>query len=129
MVVLHAFFALAAGFATMAILVTVMTILLQRLVPDWAESAGTPGAGYAFVNLGWTFVAAGAGGYMTAWIAERNSLIHVLALAIAVLLLAALSALQQRGKLPVWYLLALVVITPIGVFVGGVVRLRALGVL
>ena len=129
MVVLHAFFALAAGFATIAILVTVMTVLLQRFVPDWTENGGTPAPGFAFVNLGWTFVAAGAGGYMTAWVAERNPLVDVLALAIAVLLLAGLSALQQRGRLPVWYSLALVAITPIGAFAGGVVRLRMLGVL
>jgi len=128
MVVLRAFFALAAGFATTAILVTVVTVLLQKLVPDWTEASGTPTPGYTFVNLGWTFIAAGAGGYMTALIAQHNPLVHVLALAIAVLLLGALSALQQRGKLPVWYLLALVAVTPIGVFVGGLVRLRASGV-
>ena len=96
MVVLHAFFALAAGFATMAILVTVMTVLLEKLVPDWTEGSGAPTPGYTFVNLGWTFVASATGGYLTAWIAEHNPLVHVLALAIAVLLLAALSALQQR---------------------------------
>jgi hypothetical protein len=129
MVVLNAFLALAAGFATMAILVTVATVLLQKLVPDWTESSGTPTSGYTFVNLGWTFLAAATGGYVTAWIAEHNPLLHVLALAVAVLLLAGLSALQQRGKLPVWYLLALVAIAPIGVFAGGLVRLRALGVL
>ena len=129
MVVLHAFFALTAGFATMAILVTVVTVLLQKLVPDWTESSGTPTPGYTFVNLGWTFLSAATGGYVTAWIAEHNPLVHVLALAVAVLLLAALSALQQRGKLPVWYLLALVAIAPIGAFAGGLVRLRALGVL
>jgi len=129
MVVLHAFLALAAGFATMAILVTVMTVLMQKFVPDWTESAGTPTLAYTFVNLGWTFIAAAAGGYLTAWIAQHNPLVHVLALAIAVLLLAALSALQQRGVLPIWYLLGLVTIVPIGAFVGGVVRLRVLGVL
>ena len=129
MVVLHAFFALATGFATMAILVTVMTVLLQKLVPDWTEASGPPTLGYTFVNLGWTFVAAATGGYLTAWIAEHDPLVHVLALAIAVLLLAALSALQQRGKLPVWYLLALVAIAPVGAFAGGLIRLRVLGVL
>jgi hypothetical protein len=129
MVVLHAFFALAAGFATMAILVTVAAVVLQKLVPDWSEDSTTPVPGYAFVNLGWTFLAAASGGYVTALIAEHNPLVHVLALAIAVLLLAALSAIQQRGKLPVWYLLGLVAIAPIGAFVGGLVRLRVLGVL
>ncbi|HTM15538.1 MAG TPA: hypothetical protein VL135_01495 [Terracidiphilus sp.] len=129
MVILHAFVALAAGFATMAVLVTFVTVLLQRLTPDWADTTVSPKPGYTFVNLGCTFVAAGAGGYVTAWIAEHNPLVHVLALAITVLLLSALSALQQRGKLPVWYLLALVALSPTGTFVGGLIRLRALGVL
>jgi len=129
MVILRAFLALAAGFATMAVLVTLVTVLLQRLTPDWADSSEAPKPGYMFVNLGCTFLAAAAGGYVTAWIAEHDPLIHVLALAITVLLLAALSALQQRGKLPVWYLLALVAIAPIGAFVGGLIRMRVLGVL
>ena len=129
MVVLHAFLALVAGFATMAILIAVVTILLRKLTPDWFDAAGARNPGYVFVNLGYTFVAAAAGGYVTAWIAQQNPLIHVLALALAVLLLSALSALQQRGQHPVWYLLALVALAPIGVLVGGLIRLRVLGIL
>jgi len=129
MVALHAFFALASGFATIAILITIVTVMLQRFAPDWTDTAATPKPGYALINIGCTFLAEAAGGFVTAWLADHNPLIHVLALAIAVLLLAALSALQQRGKLPVWYLLALVAITPTGAFVGGLVRLRAMGVL
>ena len=43
--------------------------------------------------------------------------------------LAALSALQSRGKQPIWYALALVAISPIGVLAGGLVRLRVVGIL
>ena len=129
MVILHAFLALLAGFVTMAILVTVITVLLQRLTPDWVAQNGRPKPGYIFVNLGYSFLAAASGGYVCAWIAGQNPLVHVLALAITVLLLAALSALQQRGRQPVWYLLTLVALTPVGVLVGGLIRLRATGVL
>jgi hypothetical protein len=129
MVVLHAFFALAAGFLAIALLVTLMTALLNKLTPSWVTEGSHPEPGYIFVNLGYSFLAAAVGGYITAWIAGHNPLIHVLALAIAALLLAALSALQHRGQQPVWYLLALVAITPIGVFAGGLIRLRVLGVL
>ena len=108
MVALHAFFALLGGFATMAALVAVITALLQKLTPGWVSEKGAPKPGYIFVNLGYSFLAAAAGGYVTAWIAAHNPLVHVLALAITVLLLAALSALQQRGEQPVWYMLALV---------------------
>jgi hypothetical protein len=129
MVALHAFLALVSGFATMAVLVAVITVLLQRLTPGWVGEKEKPKPGYIFVNLGYSFLAAAAGGYVTAWIGALNPLVHVLALAITVLLLAALSALQQRGKQPVWYLLTLVTLTPLGVLAGGMVRLRVTGIL
>jgi len=37
LVAVHAFLALVAGFATMAILVVVLTAALARLVPEWLE--------------------------------------------------------------------------------------------
>jgi hypothetical protein len=129
MVALHAFLALLGGFATMAAFVAVITALLQKLTPEWVSKKGDPKPGYIFINLGYSFLAAAAGGYVTAWIAVHNPLVHVLALAITVLLIAALSALQQRREQPVWYMLALVALTPLGVFAGGLVRLRVLGIL
>jgi hypothetical protein len=129
MVVLHAFLALAAGFATMAALVMLMTALLQRLTPGWVSEKGKPQAGYIFVNLAYSFLAAAAGGYVTAWAAAANPMPHVLALGMAVLALAALSALQQRGQHPIWYQLALLALTPLGVLAGGLVRLRVLGII
>ena len=66
---------------------------------------------------------------MTALLAAANPLFHVLALGIIVLALAALSALQAKGKQPVWYQLALIALTPLGVLAGGLVRLRVMGIL
>jgi len=109
--------------------VIAMTALLARMVPSWTGSEGRPQPGYVFVNLGYSFLAAAAGGYVTAWVAAENPLIHVLALGLVVLALAALSAMQSRGKQPVWYALTLVAITPLGVLAGGLVRLRVLGIL
>lgn len=129
MVALHAFLALLAGFATMAILVIVITALLTRLVPSWVADQGKPQPAYVFVNLGYSFLSAAAGGYVTAWAATANPLIHVLVLAIIVLGLSALSALQSRGKQPIAYQLALVALSPLGVLAGGLVRLRILGIL
>jgi len=129
MVMLHAFLALLAGFATMAVLVIVITALLTRLTPSWVGEQGKPSLDYVIVNLGYSLLAAAAGGYITAWTAAANPLVHVLALGIIVLALAALSALQSKGKQPVWYQLALVAISPLGVLAGGLVRLRVLGIL
>ncbi|MGO9337147.1 MAG: hypothetical protein ACLPY1_06535 [Terracidiphilus sp.] len=129
MVVLYSFLALVAGFATMAVLVGVAMVLLTQLVPEWVGAESKPRPGYAFVNLGYSFLAAAAGGYVTAWLSAANPLIHVLVLGIVVLAMGALSALQARGKQPVWYALTLLALTPLGVLAGGLVRLRVLGIL
>ena len=129
MVILRAFLALLAGFATIGLLITTATAFLKKLTPSWTGPRNSPSIGYVFVNLGASFLAAVAGGYVTAWLAQNNPLFYVLALAIAVLLLGALSAVQQRGRLPIWYLLVLVAFTPLGALAGGLIRLRALGVL
>ena len=129
MVILRAFLALVAGFATISLLIAILTALLKRLTPSWEGSPGKSQPGYMFVNLGYSFLAAAAGGYVTALASQANPLIHVLALALVVLGLAALSALQQRGQQPIGYMLALVAIAPIGVLAGGLVRLRFIGVL
>jgi hypothetical protein len=128
MLILHAFLALLAGFLSMAVLVGVATVLITKLVPEWVRATAHPSASYIFVNLGYSLAAAMTGGYITAWAAQDNPLIHALALALIVLLLAALSALQQRGLQPIWYQLLLVAITPLGVFLGGLLRLRVLGI-
>jgi hypothetical protein len=129
LVILHAFLALLAGFATMVLLVIAITALLTKFTPDWVGQEAKPRPGYVTVNLGYAFLAAAAGGYVTAWAAVANPLIHVLALALVVLLLAALSAMQARGKQPIWYALVLIAISPVGVLAGGLVRMRVLRIL
>jgi hypothetical protein len=46
-----------------------------------------------------------------------------------VLAMGALSALQAKEKQPVWYALTLLVLMPLGVLAGGLVRLRVVGIL
>lgn len=129
MVILHAFLALAAGLAVLVLLAIGLSALIVRLEPGWAGEQLRPQPAGVFVNLCASFLAAAAGGYATCWMAAGNPLILVLALGLVVLALAALSALQARGKQPVWYALLLVAISPIGVLAGGLVRLRVLGIL
>lgn len=129
MVILRAFIALLAGFATMAVLVMVITALLTKLTPSWVGDRGKPEPGYIFVNIAYSFLAAVAGGYVTAWVAKANPLYHAATLGMVVLAMAALSALQSRGEQPIWYQLTLVAIAPLGVLAGGLARLRVLGIL
>jgi hypothetical protein len=128
-VILRTFLALASGFAVVTLLALALAAIVARLAPSWTDAEGKLQTGYAFVNLGSSFLAAAAGGYVTAWVAVANPLIQVLALAIIVLALSALSVLQSRGKQPIWYQLVLVAVSPIGVLAGGLVRLRVMGIL
>ncbi len=129
MLILRAFGALLAGFLTMAVLVGVATAVLLKRAPRWAGTKDKPRASYIWFNLGYSLVAAMAGGCVTAWLAMENPLVHALALALTVLLMAALSAMQQRGQQPVWYQLLLVATTPVGVVAGALLRLRVIGVI
>ena len=129
MLALHAFLALAAGFAAAMLVALGLRGVLQWLAPSFAGVSARPSLSYTVVNLGASLLAGAAGGYATAWIAAADPLIHVLALALIILALAALSSLQSRGKQPIWYQLAQVALSPIGVLAGGLMRLRVLGVL
>ncbi len=129
MVIAHAFLALLAGFATLAILVTVFAALIAQLAPGWVGTESKPQPGYAFVNLGYSFLAAAAGGYVAALATVGNPLVLVLVLGIVVLAMAALSALQSRGSQPIWYALSLLALMPLGVLAGGLLRLRVMGIL
>jgi hypothetical protein len=143
MVRLQAFLALLEGFAVMLALGLVATAILRRWAPQWVGRERHLRPGYVLVNLGYSFLAAAAGGYVTAWAGGVNALRVILGLAIAVLVLGAISALQARGprgqvfvpgveaqgRQPVWYQTMLVVISPLGVVAGGLVRLKAVGIL
>jgi len=127
MQIARAFLALLAGFATMAAVVGVATAMLVKLAPDWVGRQRHPRTGYILVNLIYSLAAAILGGYVTAWIARNNILTYTLVLAVIVLLLSGLSALQQRGMQPIWYQLLLMAIAPAGIFLGGLLRLKILG--
>lgn len=128
MVILHAFLALAAGLLAATALAAAMSALLKRLTPDWVAETGKLAPGYAFVNIAWSFVAAGVGGYVTAALSGDNPMQHVLALGVILLALSALSAMQERDQQPIWYLLLLVALTPLGVLAGGLLYLHAMGI-
>ena len=123
------FLAMVAGFVVMAGLISVVTAALPRLIPNWVELDGSPRGPLIATNLSWSFVSAAVGGYVTAWIASANPLDTALALAIVILVLGAIGTLQSRQKYPVWYIVLLLIVTPIGVIAGGLVRMKLLGLL
>ncbi len=124
MIVLRTFLALAAGFFTMALMLALATASAR-----WAGKQPIAGKsiGAMLWNLGTTLAAALCGGYLTTTLAVDNPLIHALALAIIVLLLSALGAMQSRGSYPIWFSLLMVATGPCAVIAGGLLRLKWMG--
>lgn len=125
--IVWAFLSIAGGFVTMAALIGLATFLLNRLVPEWTTQGAKSRRSYLLVNIGYSMVAGLVGGYVATWIAHENQLVHLLALALVVLFLGALSALQMRGRQPLFYQLLVTALTPVAVVAGGLLRLRLLG--
>ena len=113
----------------MVLLGTVLTVVLQKVAAAWAGAEGSLRPSYAAVNLSYTFLAAVAGGYVTAAMGDLNPLSNVLALGIVVLVIGAISVLQSRGQQRLWYQIVVLVLSAAGVFVGGLLRLKLLGLL
>ncbi len=126
---MRAFTALVAGFAAATLFAIAMTALLKRFAPDWAGAQAAMRPGPVFVNLGFSLMSGAAGGYATAWAAVGNPLPDMLVLGIVLLLLAGLNTLQSREERPLKYQVALIVLAPLGVVAGGLVRLRVTGLL
>jgi hypothetical protein len=123
----RSFLAIRAGFATMAVLVTLATMAIAKSLPRIIGEPGNPRRRYLLLNLAYSAAFAVSGGYVTAIVAKADPLRNVLMLAIVILLLSALSALQLRGKQPVLYQFALIVITPVAALAGGLLRMHAAG--
>ncbi len=129
MVMAHAFLTLLAGYAAVLIFDLGLRALSMRMTPSLSRESLRPRASECVVQLGGSFLAGALGGYITATLARGNSLIHVLVLALVILLMAALGSMQERGKRPIWFLLAQVGLAPIGVMAGGMLQLKLAGIL
>lgn len=123
----HSFLAILAGFITVIGMMGIATALLKRFAPELTREDAPQDLFIMAVHVGIGLCSGLAGGYITARYTHGNPLVHALVLAIAVLLMSALSALQMKGKQPIYYLLILSIIPSLAVLAGGVLRLRQLG--
>ena len=123
------FVAMLAGFTITAGLTSAVSVLLPKLVPAWAGRDGSPRRPLLVAYVGVSFVAASVGGYVAALIAADYPLATALALGIVTLVLGGVGTLQSGEKYPLWYLILLLIVTPIGVVAGGLIRMKALGAL
>lgn len=127
MEIVRSFAALLAGFGTMVLLIALITFALMRRSTAWIGPPGHPAPAFVAVSMAYSFLAAAAGGFVTAWVALNRPLHTVLTLAIVVLAFGAITALQARGSRPTWYQIALLVASALGVMAGGLLRLHFAG--
>ena len=118
MPVLRSFIAIAAGFACMALLTAIMTLLTRWLVPSWARTPPSRSAKLFNLVAGCLFAA--VGGRLTAIIAPVSPLVHSLILAIIVLLISTIAASEFRGQALGFYPLALAVLPSLATLAGGI---------
>ena len=118
MPLLHSFIAIAAGFACMALLTAITTLLTRWLLPSWTRMP--PSRTAQIFNLLTTCLYAAVGGRLTATIAPISPLFHSLILAIAVLLVSTLAASELRGQALGFYPLALAVLPSLATLGGGI---------
>lgn len=118
MPLLRSFIAIAAGFASMALLTAITTLLTRWLVPSWARMP--PSRTAQVFNLAASCLYGALGGRLTATIAPVSPLIHSLILAIVVLLVSTLAASELRGQALGFYPLALAVLPSLATLGSGI---------
>jgi hypothetical protein len=114
----HSFIAIAAGFACIALLTGITTLLMRWLVPSWIRLP--PSRSAQFFNLTATCLYSAIAGYVTALLAPISPLIHSLILAIVVLLVSTIAASELRGQALGSYPLALAVLPSLATLGAGI---------
>jgi Na+/citrate or Na+/malate symporter len=118
MPLLRSFIAIAAGFACMALLTAITTLLTRWLVPSWARMP--PSRTAKIFNLVASCLYAALGGRLTATMAPVSPLVHSLILAIVVLFVSTLAASELRGQALGFYPLALAVLPSLATLGSGI---------
>lgn len=107
--------AVLAGYAVLAAVV----LLLFFVWSGGEKPVDPPTRDFMLLSLGVGFVAAVAGGWVTARIAPGHRWKHIQALAAVILLLAAVNLFWTAGREPLWFQLGNIAVGVVGVFVGG----------
>jgi hypothetical protein len=117
------------GLIVILLLVGVSDATLEKLFPaQFVNPDGSyaiPGLPLVACIIGYMFVYAGVGGYLTARIAPQWPLAHALALGALLLLVSLAFALANPHQQPLWYLLTSTVFVVLGCLAGGRLKARS----
>ena len=102
-----------------------MALAIMALFAIWFRGKdAAPSDGFMLFGLGYGFVFAVVGGYVTAMIAKRSEMKRAMALAIFAVLMGIVSMIAYAGREPRWYQIANMVVVVTGVLLGGHLRVR-----
>ena len=118
MPLLHSFLAVGGGFACLALLTAITTLLTRWLVPSWSKLP--PSRSAQLFNLAAASLYSAIGGRLTASVAPVSPLMHSLILAIIVLLISTIAASEFRGQALGFYPLALALLPSIATLGGSI---------
>jgi hypothetical protein len=113
-----------ASFAIEAVVNPLLLRLFPRALPNPAAIAFNPYA--SLVTLVYTSLCIVAGGYVTAWIANRAPIQHAIIMGVVEALLTVMAMLHFRGMAPLRNWIATLILTIPVASLGGVLRARHL---
>lgn len=102
-----------------------MAVAIMILFAIWFRgSEVVPSRGFMVFSLGYGFLCAVAGGWVTAVIARREEVRHAMFLAGLVLLMGIVSIILSNASEPLWYQIANTTVILPAILLGGYLRLR-----
>jgi hypothetical protein len=120
--ILRSILAVIAGFIAMSFVIILLTVVSVKTM---GLKSGHPAPGYLVLNVVYSFIAAAAGGFVTALIAAVKPVEHAYVLACVMLVMGALSYAHYRGTQPGWYQLLLVLAPPACAIAGAAICARS----
>ena len=119
--VLRSIFAVIGGFLTMNFIIIIFTVISVAMLH---LKSGHPSPGYLAFNVGYSFFAAGAAGFVTGLIADRLPLGHAAVLAVIMLAFGIVSYPHFTGQQPLWYQVMMMSVPPLCVLAGAALFAR-----
>lgn len=114
--------AILAGYGAMFIVTkTFVTILAVSYSASANQDNALPGTGQIATILIGAFVAALTGGFVACIIAKRSPIKHTIALSAVAVVMGLMTRLTGTAEHPVWYTVALIGLSVIGVMAAGVI--------
>jgi len=117
--------AVVAGSIAIGITSFAADYLLAKAAPDLLAAPRDSNPALLIFMLVYSVVFSGAGGYITAALAGRSQMKHVVALAVLQFAGGLAAATQAGSLLPAWFLISVVVLPVPAIVLGGVLKSRA----